>query len=160
MAEWSKAPDSRYLHLQHQLGVFWSTDVGVGSNPTSDTILLLGNVSIRKKSFTKKVASAGNRTPINCLEGNYADHYTTDACMSSIINYFSIHELGWFAYCCNSYIEWQFIHNCIYCFMVLHSFIIEEVYINSFIDEDNLVRRIPKMIPKLALWHVSQFCSF
>ena len=24
-------------------------------------------------------ASAGNRTPINCLEGNYANHYTTDA---------------------------------------------------------------------------------
>ena len=27
----------------------------------------------------KKVASAGNRTRINCLEGSYADHYTTDA---------------------------------------------------------------------------------
>ena len=26
------------------------------------------------------IASAGNRTPINCLEGNYANHYTTDAC--------------------------------------------------------------------------------
>ena len=26
-----------------------------------------------------KVASAGNRTRINCLEGSYADHYTTDA---------------------------------------------------------------------------------
>ena len=24
-------------------------------------------------------ASAGNRTRINCLEGSYADHYTTDA---------------------------------------------------------------------------------
>ena len=27
----------------------------------------------------KKYASAGNRTRINCLEGSYADHYTTDA---------------------------------------------------------------------------------
>ena len=27
----------------------------------------------------KKFASAGNRTRINCLEGSYADHYTTDA---------------------------------------------------------------------------------
>ena len=29
--------------------------------------------------LTKKPASAGNRTRINCLEGSYADHYTTDA---------------------------------------------------------------------------------
>ena len=29
-----------------------------------------------KKGFA---ASAGNRTRINCLEGSYADHYTTDA---------------------------------------------------------------------------------
>ena len=28
-----------------------------------------------------KHASAGNRTRINCLEGSYADHYTTDADM-------------------------------------------------------------------------------
>ena len=27
-------------------------------------------------------ASAGNRTPINCLEGNYANHYTTVAVSS------------------------------------------------------------------------------
>ena len=33
-------------------------------------------LSLGKK---KKVASAGNRTRINCLEGSYADHYTTDA---------------------------------------------------------------------------------
>ena len=31
------------------------------------------------------IASAGNRTPINCLEGNYANHYTTDALMFSLI---------------------------------------------------------------------------
>ena len=34
MAEWSKAPDSRSNPLKR---VFWSTNVGVGSNPTSDT---------------------------------------------------------------------------------------------------------------------------
>ena len=27
----------------------------------------------------KIIASAGNRTRINCLEGSYAHHYTTDA---------------------------------------------------------------------------------
>ena len=26
-----------------------------------------------------KTASAGNRTRVNCLEGSYAHHYTTDA---------------------------------------------------------------------------------
>ena len=30
----------------------------------------------------KKYASAGNRTRINCLEGSYADHYTTDTFFS------------------------------------------------------------------------------
>ena len=33
-------------------------------------------VSFKKK---KDIATAGNRTPINCLEGNYANHYTTVA---------------------------------------------------------------------------------
>ena len=31
------------------------------------------------KQEEEKFASAGNRTRINCLEGSYADHYTTDA---------------------------------------------------------------------------------
>ena len=31
----------------------------------------------------KTDASAGNRTRINCLEGSYADHYTTDAQVTS-----------------------------------------------------------------------------
>ena len=46
MAEWSKAPDSR---VTFHIRVFWSTNVGVGSNPTSDkyfwfikTIYLVG----------------------------------------------------------------------------------------------------------------------
>ena len=36
MAEWSKAPDSRVI-LPSYDGAFWSTNVGVGSNPTPDT---------------------------------------------------------------------------------------------------------------------------
>ena len=32
----------------------------------------------------KKIASAGNRTRINCLEGSYADHYTTDAILLAL----------------------------------------------------------------------------
>ena len=39
MAERSKAPDSREKPLS-LTGVFWSTDVGVGSNPTSDNIFI------------------------------------------------------------------------------------------------------------------------
>ena len=35
-----------------------------------------------KITSDEKSASAGNRTPINCLEGNYANHYTTDASAS------------------------------------------------------------------------------
>ena len=36
MAEWSKAPDSSMCLPEIRLWVFWSTNVGVGSNPTSD----------------------------------------------------------------------------------------------------------------------------
>ena len=39
-------------------------------------------ILIKKKQ--RKVATAGNRTPINCLEGNYANHYTTVAVDSSL----------------------------------------------------------------------------
>ena len=48
-----------------------------GSNPGHgmDKIFLIQLF----KFCTKKNASAGNRTRINCLEGSYADHYTTDA---------------------------------------------------------------------------------
>ena len=31
------------------------------------------------QSLQENIASAGNQTRINCLEGSYADHYTTDA---------------------------------------------------------------------------------
>ena len=37
----------------------------------------------------KSIASAGNRTRINCLEG-YADHYTTDAGSGDM----TLHEQG------------------------------------------------------------------
>ena len=32
-----------------------------------------------KRQLQQKNATAGNRTRINCLEGNYANHYTTVA---------------------------------------------------------------------------------
>ena len=37
---------------------------------------------VKKKDTS---ASAGNRTRINCLEGSYADHYTTDAVLSMLL---------------------------------------------------------------------------
>ncbi len=42
VAEWSKAPDSRYMYylthaIQWVIWAFWSAYAGVGSNPTSDT---------------------------------------------------------------------------------------------------------------------------
>ena len=41
MAEWSKAPDSRHALHCINAQVFWSTYVGVGSNPTPDKVFLL-----------------------------------------------------------------------------------------------------------------------
>ena len=35
----------------------------------------------KKAKTSKRIASAGNRTRVNCLEGSYAHHYTTDALM-------------------------------------------------------------------------------
>ena len=48
-----------------------------GSNPGHgmDKFFFLSKQII----IVSKIASAGNRTRINCLEGSYADHYTTDA---------------------------------------------------------------------------------
>ena len=34
---------------------------------------------LKKRNKGKRIASAGNRTRVNCLEGSYAHHYTTDA---------------------------------------------------------------------------------
>ena len=33
----------------------------------------------KKETGDQNYASAGNRTRVNCLEGSYANHYTTDA---------------------------------------------------------------------------------
>ena len=43
-----------------------------------ETIIKMTSASAGNR---KNIASAGNRTRINCLEGSYADHYTTDALM-------------------------------------------------------------------------------
>ena len=39
----------------------------------------------KKKNFDQNYASAGNRTRVNCLEGSYANHYTTDALHTWIV---------------------------------------------------------------------------
>ena len=54
-----------------------------GSNPGHgmDKIFFSKASNIKMRILTKH-ASAGNRTRINCLEGSYADHYTTDAYMA------------------------------------------------------------------------------
>ena len=82
MAEWSKAPDSsQRTSVKQSLWEFWSTNVGVGSNPTPDRDFFSKKNFLSEFFFSKNkiYALAGNRTPINCLEGNYADHYTTNA---------------------------------------------------------------------------------
>ena len=40
-------------------------------------------------------ASAGNRTRINCLEGSYADHYTTDAPNNNVQKYSLVNKGGY-----------------------------------------------------------------
>ena len=37
------------------------------------------------RNAEQNIASAGNRTRINCLEGSYADHYTTDALLTFVL---------------------------------------------------------------------------
>lgn len=50
------------------------------SNPGSNPGHGMDNFFIfEMQNILLKTASAGNRTRINCLEGSYADHYTTDA---------------------------------------------------------------------------------
>ena len=49
-------------------------------------------------------ALAGNRTRVNCLEGSYAHHYTTNACLVSFSNYMYKSNRGYdsanvFQYC-------------------------------------------------------------
>ena len=42
-------------------------------------MLMLSLVLLQKPNLTQNYASAGNRTRVNCLEGSYAHHYTTNA---------------------------------------------------------------------------------
>uniref|UniRef100_A0A1I7YV29 Uncharacterized protein n=1 Tax=Steinernema glaseri TaxID=37863 RepID=A0A1I7YV29_9BILA len=42
--------------------------------------------TVRREEREKSHASEGNRTPVDCLEGNHADHYTTDALQSHSLN--------------------------------------------------------------------------
>ena len=45
----------------------------------SECIFQQGSMTIFTHTGWHKNASAGNRTRVNCLEGSYAHHYTTDA---------------------------------------------------------------------------------
>ena len=61
----------------------------VTPGPTGENMYFL---KLKKKLFLffseyKRYAMAENRTRINCLEGNYADHYTTNALLSHIYCY-------------------------------------------------------------------------
>ena len=58
-----------------------------GGFPVVIHVVFLLDISatLTKWLFQKNnFASAGNRTRINCLEGSYADHYTTDAFLLSV----------------------------------------------------------------------------
>ena len=47
----------------------------------------MGQLPCRQNgTLNKNIASAGNRTRINCLEGSYADHYTTDAVLIPLLS--------------------------------------------------------------------------
>ena len=41
--------------------------------------------TLQNKKKKRSDASAGNRTRVNCLEGSYADHYTTDALLTLVL---------------------------------------------------------------------------
>ena len=80
MAEWSKAPDSRIVPSPH----WWWEHSGPRMWAWVRIPLLTGFyfLFVFVIRIDQKSASAGNRTPINCLEGNYANHYTTVAVSS------------------------------------------------------------------------------
>ena len=44
-----------------------------------------GEAEQRISHYLKKAALAGNRTRVNCLEGSYANHYTTNACSQTLL---------------------------------------------------------------------------
>ena len=79
MAEWSKAPDSRIASFSYSSGLEYSGPL-MWAWVRIPLLTQFFHFSPFMEPNTKKItASAGNRTPINCLEGNYANHYTTDA---------------------------------------------------------------------------------
>ncbi len=49
-------------------------------------------LTVVQKKKKKDNASAGNRTRVNCLEGSYAHHYTTDAFLLGLY-YRSLHMM-------------------------------------------------------------------
>ena len=60
---------------------FWTPGIEyIFGNVKMVFFFLLGAARSRKN-----IASAGNRTRINCLEGSYADHYTTDAVLTLLL---------------------------------------------------------------------------
>ena len=76
----------------------------------------LGNISAlqrKRKKISDSVALAGNRTRVNCLEGSYAHHYTTNAgtlCFRAslyIYSYFKLlFNLGFNFFFANENIFW------------------------------------------------------
>ena len=86
MAEWSKAPDSRcHLLVHHETERSGPRMWAWVRIPLLTAFYFLFVFVIR---IDQKSASAGNRTPINCLEGNYASHYTTNAYELKFFNVF------------------------------------------------------------------------
>ena len=82
MAEWSKAPDSRIASFSYSSGLEYSGPL-MWAWVRIPLLTQFFHFSPFMEPNTKKItASAGNRTPINCLEGNYANHYTTVAVSS------------------------------------------------------------------------------
>ena len=68
MAERSKAPDSRDCTIPSpvlETRVFWSTYVGVGSNPTSDNLFLLFRKIFLQILLTKKYTKSSREPDLN-----------------------------------------------------------------------------------------------
>ena len=72
---------------RNQIRVYWPQDIEILPACTQVTNLekilldLIFLLACKKEKFNTH-ASAGNRTRVNCLEGSYAHHYTTDAYIS------------------------------------------------------------------------------
>ena len=72
---------------RNQIRVYWPQDIEILPACTQVTNLekilldLIFLLACKKEKFNTH-ASAGNQTRVNCLEGSYAHHYTTDACLT------------------------------------------------------------------------------